>query len=297
MAQALQMVTFLEQLRVKLLRRQWFNTLLFGMPRPVRWALRAIYFAPLDFADHLSGRKDPTTPPRRINFTGAVTNLSASREQLKQSLISQADLSPTSRVLEIGCGFGRLGIPLSHYLDKDGLYEGIDIVRSAINWCNHNVAGPHENIRFIHADIHNGEYNPHGRVKASDYQLPFENSSFDIVVLISVFTHMLPTEVDHYLSEIARVLKPGGRCYATYSIITERVKTSMATGIASLNFKHDLVTHWVMNMSTPELGVAYEEVYLRRLYENHDLAFEFHPGRWSEGFGTGSQDVVIARRM
>jgi SAM-dependent methyltransferase len=289
-------VTFSEQLRTKLLSQQWFTTVLFGLPRPIRWALRVMFFAPLDLADYLLGRKDPATPPRWINFTGAVTDLPASREQLKQNLISMVDLSPTSRVLEVGCGFGRLGIPLSRYLDKDGVYHGVDIVPSAINWCNRNVQGPHENIHFIHADIYNGEYNPHGRLKASEYRFPFENSTFDIVVLISVFTHMLPTDVDHYLSEIARVLTPAGRCFATFSIITDQVKARIAEGIASLNFKHDMGTHWVMNMSTPELGVAYDEVFLRNLHHNHNMAVEFHPGRWSEGFGTGSQDVVIARR-
>jgi SAM-dependent methyltransferase len=290
-------VSVFEQLRTRLLSQQWFNTLLYGMPRPVRWALRAAYFAPLDFADYLSGRRDPIIPPRRINFTGAVTDLQASREQLKQRLISMAGLNPTSRVLELGCGFGRLGIPLSTCLDKDGLYEGIDIVRSAIDWCNHNVRGEHNNIKFIHADIYNGEYNPRGRIQPSEYRFPFEDSSFDLVVLMSVFTHMLPTEVDHYLSEIARVLQPGGRCFATYSIITERVKVCMTEGVASLDFKLDLGTHWLMNTSTPELGVAYEEGYLRALYNKHGLDFEFHPGGWSEGLGTGNQDVVVAHRM
>ena len=105
-------VSVFEQLRTRLLSQQWFNTLLYGMPRPVRWALRAAYFASLDFADYLSGRRDPIIPPRRINFTGAVTDLQASREQLKQGLISMAELNSTSRVLELGCGFGRLGIRL-----------------------------------------------------------------------------------------------------------------------------------------------------------------------------------------
>src|SRR5215813_5129757 len=298
MGEVPRMVTFFEQLRTKLQSQQWFTTTLFGMPRPIRWALRTMYFAPLDFLDYLSGWKDPTAPPRRINFTGAVgTGLEVSREQLKQDLILMADLSPTSKVLEMGCGFGRLGIPLIDFLDEDGLYKGIDIVRSAVNWCSRNVRGPHSNIHFCHADIYNGEYNPNGRVKASEYRFPFATSSFDIVVLISVFTHMLPTEVDHYLSEIARVLKPGGRCFATYSIITEQVKIRMAEGTASLNFKHHLGTHWLMNMNPPELGVAYDEVFLKMLYDKHNLGFEFYPGKWSEGAGTGSQDVVIARRV
>ena len=47
--------------------------------------------------------------------------------------------------------------------------------------------------------------------KASEYTFPYEDGEFDVVVLTSVFTHMLPDDVAHYLDEIARVLKPGGR--------------------------------------------------------------------------------------
>ena len=68
------------------------------------------------------------TPPQRfIDLVGEVI--------LKQwvmsfeSLYSTAQLSPDHRVLDIGCGTGRMAIPLTSFLSKKGSYEGFDIVR------------------------------------------------------------------------------------------------------------------------------------------------------------------------
>lgn len=47
---------------------------------------------------------------------------------------------------------------------------------------------------------------------AETYTLPFDSSTFDVVYLVSVFTHMLPNECQNYAREIIRVLRPGGRC-------------------------------------------------------------------------------------
>jgi ubiquinone/menaquinone biosynthesis C-methylase UbiE len=283
----------IEKLRTWLLSQQWFTSFLFRIPRSVRWFLRSLYFAPLDIADSILGRKDPMTPPRRINFTGAVTNLEDSREELKQNLIKMAGLEPTSRVLELGCGFGRLGIPLTRYLDRDGAYHGIDIVPKAIQWCQEKIKGPHGNISFIHADVKNGEYNPRGRIAAVEYCFPFADETFDLVVLISVFTHMLPREVEHYLAEIARVLKPGGRCYVTYFLVTEESRSLMTTDRSSLKFEHNYGDYWIMNKEVPELGVGYDEKYVRELHAKHGLSVKLYPGKWSIGFDPGDQDVVV----
>ena len=41
----------------------------------------------------------------------------------------------------------------------------------------------------------------------------------DVAFLTSVFTHMLPEDVEHYLDELARVLKPGGRTLITWFLL------------------------------------------------------------------------------
>ena len=53
------------------------------------------------------------------------------------------------------------------------------------------------NYTFTLADIYNKEYNPAGRLKASEYRFPFDDETFDLVVLGSVFHPHAP---GHYIA-------------------------------------------------------------------------------------------------
>ncbi len=59
----------------------------------------------------------------------------------------------------------------------------------------------------------------HSRVRATAGDplppTPFPDAAFDLVYSISVFTHISPTSQDLWLSEIARVLRPGGMAVLT----------------------------------------------------------------------------------
>ena len=52
-------------------------------------------------------------------------------------------------------------------------------------------------------------------LSATQFTFPYKAKSFDVIFLFSVFTHMLPDEIEHYLKEISRMLKPGGICLTT----------------------------------------------------------------------------------
>src|SRR3954452_23014549 len=90
---------------------------------------------------------------------------------------------------------------------------------------------------------------PPGRIGVSPRQTPAsssENSTRQyrndetLVFLCSVFTHMMPNEAANYIGEIARVLKPGGRCVVTYFLLNHENMTRMARGEAVFNFAHTL---------------------------------------------------------
>lgn len=49
-------------------------------------------------------------------------------------------------------------------------------------------------------------YNPRGKLVAENFSFPFEDCTFDIIFVKSVFTHILPKEVDNYLKQITRLL-------------------------------------------------------------------------------------------
>ena len=132
-----------------------------------------------------------------------------------ERLVSLAQLDEQSKLLDIGCGQGRLAIGLTAKLPKIDLYCGIDVSRRSIEWCNRNLAAFHSNFRFLHLDIQNERYNPYGIPFEPPVQLPLADDSFDVAFLYSVFTHMRSPDVESYLRDICHVLRPGGRAFFT----------------------------------------------------------------------------------
>lgn len=248
-------------------------------PRLRRWA-RRVYFYPADVKDALSGRRDPMIPPRGKVFIG-YGDFRQQGERLMQQLITLAGLQPHHRVLDIGCGIGRLAVPLTGYLSKEGAYEGFDIVRAAIQWCRKRISPVYPNFQFRHIDLRNDLYNLQTKEKASNFVFPYQDAGFDVAFLFSVFTHMLPEDVDNYLGEIARVLKPGGRCLATFFIMNEKTKQYM-DAFHGLKFTHDRGDYLLLDPKVKEANVAYKEAPLIRSIQAHGLKLEsLHYGYWS----------------
>src|SRR4029079_302816 len=102
--------------------------------------------------------------------------------------------------------------------------------------CRRAITPRNARFRFHHADIAGGAYNPSGRLTAGTYRFPFDDRSFDFVFLGSVFTHMLPEDVAHYLREIARVLAPGGTCAASFFLLADERRGDVEAGRSFLAF-------------------------------------------------------------
>lgn len=92
------------------------------------------------------------------------------------------NMSPNSRILDVGCGHGFTDILLSK--------EGFDVI--AIDIYEHEVW---KEIPCFH-------------VKASGTDMPFRNSTFDAVVACGTLEHI--DEKDAFIKESHRVLKEGG---------------------------------------------------------------------------------------
>ena len=143
----------------------------------------------------------------------------SARASLSQRSTMQGFNLPTMSSTSVG--IGRVAIPLTQYLDKDVCYEGFDIVSSGIEWCQEKITWRYPNFHFELVDLHNSYYNPSGTASASDFRFPYEDGSFDFAFSTSVFTHMLPADVEHYLAEASRVLRLGGRLLATFLLLNE----------------------------------------------------------------------------
>src|SRR5258707_11056648 len=85
------------------------------------------------------GVRDPLLPPRDLKFVGSGDFRAIGHEFLRH-LIELADLRPWHAILDVGCGVGRMAVPLIGYLNGSGRYHGFDIVPDAIAWCRKQIA-------------------------------------------------------------------------------------------------------------------------------------------------------------
>ena len=197
-------------------------------------------------------------------------------------------------VLEIGCGIGRDAIPLTEIL-TEGRYVGIDIIKRSIDWCKDNIARTNPHFGFYHYDVKDQLHNPGGTIKTTDIRIPLTAKSVDRVVLFSVFTHMFQADIEHYLREFKRVLKPSGLVYATTFLFTDEIlEKARATNLTpfDLRFEHEINSNCRINTPSHPLGaVAYSVAAWDEMIAASGMRYAkpFLHGAWS-GFYADPQD-------
>ena len=247
----------------------YFNTYL---PKFVWKGILDIGCYIVDFFDTISGRSDDMTPPCRFRLQIGpfldITQYRLSAKEFLGYLIDLAGLRKDHNVLDVGCGVGQLATVLAEYLNKNSKYEGFDIDNRLINWCQQNISSRYSNFRFRHADVFNTYYNQKGKQNACQYRFPYSDESFELVIVKSVFTHMLPDDIENYFSEIARVLKNNGKWLMTFFLLNRESQTLIKNKLSRLDFNYFFRDYWSV-VNTSENAIAYKEKYvLNRLKRN-----------------------------
>jgi SAM-dependent methyltransferase len=152
---------------------------------------RDVPYPPLALANRvccLSGRGDP--------FEAYETLGAETRRSLLELLPPDWSFEG-KRVLDFGCGAGRT---LRHFLPEADHAEmwGADIDTASIDWLEGVLVPPLHVVRNQAAP-----------------PLGLEYASFDLAWALSVFTHLTDASLP-WLSELHRLLKPGGLLVATY---------------------------------------------------------------------------------
>ena len=158
---------------------------------------------PLEFR-HLVGPTDPEAfddPSARLNFDRLPPHAYAS-------------------VLDFGCGCGRLARQFMLNGTLPLRYVGIDPHRDMIAWCHDNITSRMPQFEFRHHDVYQEFMNPDGTF--DQVPLPAADASVTLFLAWSVFTHLLPPDVEYYLRELARVLTPDGIAITTWFMFDKR---------------------------------------------------------------------------
>ena len=197
-------------------------------------------------------------------------------EHLLAALPSDLDLAG-GRVLDFGCGPGRLIRHLLGAVPADTVVDGTDIHAPSIEWLQVHLPAPHAAF-----------------VAAAEPPLPRPDGSYRLICATSVFTH-LASSWAAWLCECHRLLEPGGVLAATV----------MSSGCAGLfdeqPWEEAKVGMLVLGPGRPwEAGgpmVLHSEWWVR---EHWGRAFEivrFEASGFGVGTETGpSQGLVVMRR-
>jgi len=114
-------------------------------------------------------------------------------------IVSNYDIKPGSRVLELGCGTGSMWKEHLHLLDNGSTAVLSDFSEGMLKEAKQNL-GEQANIEYQVIDIQD---------------IPYEDNAFDVIIGNMMLYHV--PDLKKGLSEVARVLKNGGTFYcATY---------------------------------------------------------------------------------
>lgn len=183
------------------------------LPQPVRhWLRRAAREAPHRIRDFpkdavamlmpraFGGPLPPAALRARVGLLGSRSEFTlVGREGARQILEvlgrAPGDVRRSGDWLDFGCGCGRIARFLLESPDIRS-YTGVDVDAGQVAWAARHLPG-----RF-------GPMRP-------DPPLDFPDSSFDVVLAISIFTHFDEAQQLAWLAEIRRILRPGGVLVAT----------------------------------------------------------------------------------
>ncbi len=140
----------------------------------------------------------PETSGRVIHWApmyDALSHLILRRSEA--AIRSLAQVKPGDKVLDVGCGPGRLTLAAQGWVGPAGEAHGVDPSPEMIETARRNAAQAGLPVQF-----------QKGVVEA----LPFPDATFD-VVMSRLVVHHLPGDLKRRgLAEMRRVLKPGGVC-------------------------------------------------------------------------------------
>jgi len=251
---------------------------------------RRLFYLPTDCFNILLNRSDSLIPPKGKSFVGSG-NFKNIGDKFFKHIVETTDIDTDSTILDIGSGIGRIARPFTYFLSKKSKYIGFDIIDYGINWCNKKYK-KYPNFSFECYPLKNDLYNLSANKNASEFVFPYNDNTFNLVILTSVFTHMQKDEVTNYLQQIFRVMKPGAYCYATFFLILPNDDQSL--------FPYEFEDYSLHNMKIKNANVAYKKDFIMntigKIGYSHFQSFE---GWWKTGFKADKvdfQDVIILQK-
>lgn len=133
----------------------------------------------------------------------ALMNLATRRVGL-ESLIN-------TDILDVGCGV-RFCMTIINRRIPIKSYSGLEVDEPIVEFLQESVEAHDDRFRFRHWNIYNQLYNPSGFELQNHEALPFD-TTFDLIWLFSVFTHLNPKDSFALLCILRRYIRKNGSLF------------------------------------------------------------------------------------
>lgn len=202
----------------------------------------------------------------------------------------------SDRILDIGCGAGRVAWPLSLRVGSRGSYLGFDVVPQYVDWCRNELRLDPERFTFEHHVVRSSAYNSEAQTAPEGFHFPWPEKSFDLAIATSLFTHLLPEATEHYLSETRRVLKRKGRIFASFFLVDAGSIGPIESRVTYPVFTERTDWGWLQDPAVPEEGVAFRREWLEEtLVRTGFRDARIYEGSWRGPKARYYQDLIVAR--
>jgi ubiquinone/menaquinone biosynthesis C-methylase UbiE len=209
--------------------------------------------------------------PSRIAHTQIGPKI---RDRLLNHVARYAEPKKFQRVMEWGCGCGRISRAMLKVIPEDRFY-GCDIDPDAISWMKNTFVGS----SFITID--------------PMPPTPYEEGYFDFIYGISVFTHLDEEIQFKWLTELRRIINRSGIVAVTVHAGDESMKSKILKQLESRGFVDWRGDRWIL------FNHFLDNNYYRLTKHSKDYVMR----EWSQYFdilgyierGIGRQDLIIMR--
>lgn len=228
------------------------------------------------------------TPATYSSYAGWLHN-----QGFFSALLSTYLTARKPHIFDFGCGMGSLA-PVAHFFVREGgKFVGVDTDATSIKACLETY-GALQNCEFYRTSDENPFYTQADHLpKRADIDWPVADSTQDMLIAMSVFTHLQEKDAARYMDKICRVLKADGRAIISFLLVRD-----YASPNETYRFTHELTPGWfTSNPECPEKAIGITREALDRL-----LMGRFKVLCHIEGLATGGrhpapQDIFVLERI
>ncbi len=216
-------------------------------------------------------------------------------------------LFPGSRVLDFGCGIGRVMLKLLKERPDLGGVTGVDIMPPVIAFCRDHIAPAFPQAEFQLLADRNDHYDRHIDPQAGEAMAKAEfarqhSGRYGAVYAFSVFTHVDVGDFEDLLRFVASLLPTHAQFLFTAFILTPASRKALAGRTVGGRYRNGAFSHdgrvFVGDRKDRLAFIAYDQTLLEEMIVNAGLipATVEYGGWRADGFSPSLQDVVVCRK-